>query len=391
MRSSSPGVLFLGILAVLFGLIAAYGAKKYLQDQQVAAPAPAEPAAETTVAVPLALRDLPEGRTVALGDFTTVQLTEQQIRELNLPAGFMSRSSQIIGRTLRSPVPKSQAFLPEAFFPDGIGPNIARRLGPGERAVSIPFDDSASQAGLITPGATVDVLFRTTADAEQMVPEATMTLLEQVQVLAVDREIEEGATTAVSGRGASQRTVTLAVTPLQARALKVVEERGTLTLVLRGSEEMRLVSTVEREPELAREEPVVTSVGDMLSGPENLTSQDSEARVGGDDETPLTLSKLLGIRETGQPHKLEIYRRGHLTTVIYGDEGRRVIQETPYGMPVAERPRAASAAGVSQRVPAATPAATDSAAADAQPCGCGSATVTTSALFRQGGPQSSGL
>ena len=389
MRSSSPGILFLGILAVLFGLIGAYGAKKYLEQPQV--PPPPTPVAETTITVPLAIRDLPEGRSIALGDFTTVRLTEQQVRDMNLPEGFMTRSSQIIGRTLRSAVLKSQAFQPEAFLPDGIGPNIASRLGRGERAVSIRCDDSASQAGLITPGAMVDVLFRTTADAAQMLPEATMTLLDNVQVLAVDRETEDGATPMNANGQPSGRTVTLAVTPLQARALQVVEDRGTLSLVLRGGSEDRLVSTVTSEsdpqpeseplPEAAGEEPPA-DVDELLSV--------AEADASSSNQAPLTLAQLLGIREAGQPQKMEIYRRGQRTTVIYGTEGRTVIQETPYGMPIAEQPRALQVQGVSQHVPA-TPAPRDSAAADKKSCGCGATAGTTSALLGQRVARASGL
>ena len=63
MRSSSPGILFLGILAVLFGLIGAYGAKKYLEQQQVTPPPPTL-AAETTITVPL---ELPAKRPVSAG------------------------------------------------------------------------------------------------------------------------------------------------------------------------------------------------------------------------------------------------------------------------------------------------------------------------------------
>jgi pilus assembly protein CpaB len=390
MRSSSPGIIFLGILAVLFGLIGAHGAKKYLQDQQVAAP-PATPVAETTVTVPLAIRDLPEGRTIALGDFTTVRLTEEQIRDMNLPTSFMTKSSQILGRTLRTSVLKSQAFQPETFFPDGIGPNVASRLGPGERAVSVPFDDSASQAGLVTPGATVDVLFRTIADTEQLLPEATMTLLEAVKVLAVDRETEEGATPVTERGRSAQRTVTLAVTPLQAQALKVVEDRGTLTLVLRGMEGRQLVGVPEPEPLPVRGEQATDDVEDLLSRAEENARPAAEGNLTGNDLAPMTLAQLLGIRNTSKPQKLEIYRRGQLTTVIYGDEGRTVIQETPYGMPVAERPRSVEAQGVSHRHPSASPAPDDSAAADNRPCGCGSTAVTTSALVRQRVALSAGL
>ena len=88
MRSSSPGILFLGILAVLFGLVGAYGVKKHLETNEVQ-PAAAPPA-EPMLTVPLAIRDLAEGRKITNGDFTTVALTESQAADMQLPVGVMT-------------------------------------------------------------------------------------------------------------------------------------------------------------------------------------------------------------------------------------------------------------------------------------------------------------
>jgi pilus assembly protein CpaB len=301
----SPGALILGILAVLFGLIGAHGAKKYFEEQKPEVQPVAQPQV-TYVTVPLAIRELPEGRTVTVGDITTAKLTKEQIATMALPDSFMNRASEIIGRTLREPVSRSQPFQPTDFYPDGVGPSVADRLDMGERAVTIPYEGVASEAGLVTPGVFVDVLFRTIADAEQMIPETTVTLLENVKVLAVGRETFEGAV-AGSDEEITQGSVTLAVSPLQARALKVVEERGTVTLALRGTDDM----------------PKMTDTG------------------------PNTLHELLGLREADPPFRTEIYRGGRLTTVIHGADGPQYIEQTPYGMPVAETPQQADTPEVS--------------------------------------------
>jgi hypothetical protein len=218
-----------------------------------------------------------------------------------------------------------------------------------------------------------------------------MTLLDNVQVLAVDRETEDGATPVNTSGRSSGRTVTLAVTPLQARALQVVEDRGTLSLVLRGGSADQLVSTVtsESDPE-PESEPLPEAADDELPADVDELLFVAEADASSSNQAPLTLAQLLGIREAGQPQKMEIYRRGQRTTVIYGTEGRTVIQETPYGMPVAEQPRALNVQGVSQHVPA-TPALRDSAAADKKSCGCGATAGTTSALMGQQVARASGL
>jgi Flp pilus assembly protein CpaB len=170
------------------------------------------------------------------------------------------------------------------------------------------YEGVASEAGLVTPGVFVDVLFRTHADPGQMIPETTVTLLENVKVLAVGRETFDGAV-AGADEGMSQGSVTLAVTPVQARALTVVEERGTVTLALRGSDET----------------PVATNSG------------------------PSTLHELLGLREADPPFRTEIYRGGRLTTVIHGEDGPHYVEQTPYGLPVAESPQEARPAEVSSQ------------------------------------------
>jgi Flp pilus assembly protein CpaB len=285
----SPGTLILGIFAVLFGLVGAYAAKKYLQEQtpQVTEEAAAQQQAYT---VPVALADLPAGRTITLGDLMVERLSYEEIRRRGLPNSFMSKSSEIIGRTLKEPVRRGFAFEPTVFYPQGIAPNLADRLAPGERAVTIAFTGSAAAAGLITPGVNVDVLFRTLGDRSGL-PETTVTLLEHVNVLAVGKEMFEGA----NGSGGGKfRTVTLAVNPLQARALKVVEDRGTMTLVLRNGDDA------------------------------------DSADVPG----PTTLPELLGIRRTDRPFRTEYYRRGRLTTIYHGNGSPKYEHEAPYGMPV---------------------------------------------------------
>jgi Flp pilus assembly protein CpaB len=202
----------------------------------------------------------------------------------------MGRSHEILGRTLRTSVARGQVFLINSLYAAGLGPSLADRLKPGERAVTVPFTGDEARAGLISPGAHVDVVFRTDANSRERVPETTLTLLENVRVLAVGQETFEGTVGSLDAQG----TVTLAVTPVQARALGVVEGRGTLTLHLRNGDDSYAAGSA----------------------------------------APSTMDDLLGIR-SNQPFETQIYRRGRLTRVIHGDGSPRYIHETPFGMPVA--------------------------------------------------------
>ncbi|NLX97700.1 MAG: Flp pilus assembly protein CpaB [Rhodopirellula sp.] len=306
-KKASPGILILGIFAVLFGLLGAYAAKKHLQAKAPEVVAAAAPQVEKWT-VPTAVADLPANRTITQSDLLVLQPTREELGKMPLPPTWMNRTSQIIGRTLRQPVPKGQAFEPALFYPEGIGPDVASQLAAGERAMTIPFEGCPAEAGLITPGAHVDILFRTSTGTAGPSADTTVTLLEDVRVLAIDRQTLDGA---APGEKKSGATVTLAVSPMQTRALKVVEGRGSLTLALRSGDD----------------------------------------RLPANSDGPRTLDDLLGVQQE-KPFTTEIYRRGHLTTVSYLEGKRQVIYEdTPYGMPVAKEPRLPSSPDLTQSGP----------------------------------------
>ena len=291
MKNLSPGTLILGIFAVLFGLVGAYAVKSHLQ----AKPEPAPPAPIRQLTVPLASVDLTPGRTITMGDVVVARMTRDEIKKRNLPADFMTYVGQVIGRTLREPIGKGDAFLISSFYPEGLGPDVADRLAAGYRAVTIPVADESTEVGLISPGASVDVLFRSLPDPSKRLPETTVTLLESVDVLAVGSQTFEGARSDSSGNRRRQDIpVTLAVTPKQAGALKVVEGRGSVSLVLRGGKDMEMA----------------------------------------ENPTPQTLAGLLGLSIPKKPFATEIYRRGSLTTTVFEEDGPTVVQASADLLPV---------------------------------------------------------
>lgn len=263
----SAGTIIVGLFAVMFGLTGAYAAKKYFEPQQVAQIPPRVP---PPAAVPLASTDLVVGRQVTLGDIMLVRLTPKQIKERNLPPEYMTSAQQIIGRVLRVPLKKGEAFETSALYPEGMSPSLADRLKPGYRAVTIPVKQDVgvgSVSGFTVPGTMVDVLFRINRDTEgQPIPETTFMLLNNAEVLATGPNSVPG--------GANKNlpfNVTLAVTPEQANRLKVVEGRGELSLVLRSTADNELadmgqgltldnVLGLPKKPEVVVAQPFVTEI-----------------------------------------------------------------------------------------------------------------------------------
>lgn len=230
MSRISPGTIIVGIFAILFGLVGAYTVREYLTQTQEPVVVAEEPEAPQVFQIPVASIDLKSGRPLNVSDVVILRLTREQLAEKDLPENYMTNPRQIFDRILIGPLKQGEAFLTTQFYPLGMGPNVADRLKPGFRAMTIPIANPTTVAGFVSPGSLVDVLFRTFPNAQGELLETTVTLLENVEILALGLNQVTGANTA----GRSQNTVTLAVTPHQANALKVVEQRGELSLVLRG-------------------------------------------------------------------------------------------------------------------------------------------------------------
>jgi len=321
MKNLNPGTLILGIFAMLFGLTGAYAVKQHLQKAPPEPPKP--PRAEI---VPMAGADLPRGRTVTLGDVMLVKMTPAEMEKRNLPPLMMMNPKQIIGRTLREAVKKGDAFQITSFYPEGTGPSVAEALKPGCRAVTIELEANSGDIAMIQPSTIVDVIFRTRADKTEQIPEATVTLLEAVEVLALGYQQMEGSVVRPDpSRGQQSCQVTLAVTPEQAKTLKTVEGRGTISLVVRNQ-------------------------------------KDSEVAARGSAQT---LSGLLNLPQPEAPFVTQIYRGGKLTKMEFQNGQTKV---TPPVI-VAAIPTIAADNGSESEVEAAAGAA-EGDRGDKSSCGC---------------------
>ena len=100
---------------------------------------------------------------------------------------WMIDPEQVSGRTIEQPIKRGEPFLTTSMYLEGTRPDISKKLKPGFRAFT--FEIPRVLAGGISSGSMVDVIFRTDArEAEGDTlasPEATMTLIQGVEVLEV--------------------------------------------------------------------------------------------------------------------------------------------------------------------------------------------------------------
>jgi pilus assembly protein CpaB len=175
-------------------------------------------------------------------------------RELFIKKGSTNLSSNY-GATVRKFVKKGELLTYALVVKSGEPGFLASVLRPGMRAVAIPTNAVASNAGLVSAGDRVDVILglsgkgnHAAASSPQesdttsvKAPElASQTLITNVRVLALNNVAHSGLQVRSDHvehpkeKDPYLETVTLEVTPKQAEQLAVAREIGTLQLALRS-------------------------------------------------------------------------------------------------------------------------------------------------------------
>ena len=231
MRRITPATVTVGVLFAFVGLVGAYVVKDGLR----AKPLP------LVNNVMVAAADLPAGTVLTANDVGRTNLPRNMV-----PAGTVMDRQSLVGRRLREPVKGLQPFTGNLFYAPGAGPTLSTRLKPGFRAVTIEAAPaSAGLGGLARPGDVVDVLLTLNPDSNSRVrTKTTLTLLQAVEVLAVDGSVDR--VSAKLDQSNSIQTVTLAVTPSAANALVLAKGQGQLQLALRLADEQPGAETPER-------------------------------------------------------------------------------------------------------------------------------------------------
>jgi pilus assembly protein CpaB len=143
--------------------------------------------------------------------------------------------AQFAGAVVRQPLAAGQPVTGTALVKPGERGFLAAVLEPGMRAISVPVDEAAGNAGLVFPGDRVDLILTQTIGVDgdpagsRRVSE---TVLRDLRVIAMGRRLGGGGDEAASGQPA--RTATLEATPEAVERIALVAELGKLALSLRS-------------------------------------------------------------------------------------------------------------------------------------------------------------
>ncbi|GIX03949.1 MAG: hypothetical protein KatS3mg113_0955 [Planctomycetaceae bacterium] len=386
MARISSGTMTVVIFAILIGLGGAFIIRQELAKPQATPPAKRP----TPIVVPVASMDLEPGQKLTIHEIALLTYSPEKYAESRYSKlTYMRNPQQIIGRTLKMGLRKGEVFSPEFLYPEGYGPGISERLQAGYRAVTVPVENIGAVQGFARPGTWVDVLFRSKAEGRR--PELTFTLLERVEVLAINESLLPNQMVDTKTVG----SVTLAVTPSQARVLKVVEGRGELSLALRNPDDTldlapyevtqrgdawpgrhllpgtlamnigwerishsEATGRVERGYDLIdrshSERERIERERERASREENKEKNRIDEILGSSRER-LTLDDLLGLGREPTKRKMEIFLGPAKTVLEFEDAEEAVLFAPPTGTSSSVRPPVAD---IPRNAPLSSPAAT---------------------------------
>ncbi len=149
-------------------------------------------------------------------------------------ASFVRKSSGLTpasiveGTVARAPMVEGEPITYTKIVKSEGAGFMAATLAPGMRAISISVSVVSIAGGFVLPNNRVDVLLTSATDDSKR--GASKIILSNVRVLAIDQSSDDKNQKAVS----EVKTVTLELTPGQARTVAMAQATGTLSLALRS-------------------------------------------------------------------------------------------------------------------------------------------------------------
>lgn len=203
------------------------------------------------VEVVKAAREIPVGTPL-----TDEMVKSELVPEKFLPPNFILKQDITVfyGQPLAVKVQKDKMILTSDFAVSEVARDLSSKIPAGERALSVPVDTISGVSSLLQPGDRVDILgtFPVTSK-EEVIEEAegassvgyvTMTLLQNVTLLAVGQQFSDVASEQQQRQQYS--AVTMSVTVDEAELLTIAQTRGKLMLLLRNRDDVEVTRVSKR-------------------------------------------------------------------------------------------------------------------------------------------------
>src|SRR4029453_12938217 len=211
------------VVAVFFGLIAAYGIYNFLSYQQKEADVLRAANQEIVVAA----QDIAPGTTLNDEAIKKGVIKTTPWPKSSIPAGAFSSQQQIVGKVNRVKILANEPILESRLAGEGAGLTV--RLEAGKRALALRVDEIVGVSGFIVPDDRVDIILTTTPQGASGDVKISKIVLQNKRVLSVAQSTEQK-----DGKPQLARSITLEVTPEEAEKLSLASQEGQIVLALCG-------------------------------------------------------------------------------------------------------------------------------------------------------------
>lgn len=190
---------------------------------------------EANVPVVIAAKDLAQGTTLGEPHVTVFEVPPHFV-----PSTTFTRAEDVYGRVPKERILKHEFIRQERLANAEEGTGLNAIIPRGMRALPINITNGSAVSGFVNPGNYVDVLVSVRDNQGKGLEQKTLTLLQAVQVLAVDNRVGDGATV---NTGRQAPSVTLALTPEDSLKMTHSVREAMVTLTLRNDIDVTQVET----------------------------------------------------------------------------------------------------------------------------------------------------
>ena len=249
MKRISPATVTFGVMAVVLGLVAAYIVKQALHKPEVvkATPPPPTPApVDPGVQVIFARNNIPKSGKLLAADMMVAYVP----RNSKAAKGTFANLNIAEGRITKQAIKAGQAIREEYLLDIGEAlPDLAERLPPGLRAVTIGVQGAEAGGKRLGEGDYVDISMTVEGTHPEIGEVATRTLMRNVLVVdaMAGRPFIRGVNNRVQRDVSS---ITVAVKPAEANKLMVAQKTGILSV--------NLVAAADLNAEPVNQDDIIT-------------------------------------------------------------------------------------------------------------------------------------
>jgi len=219
-------ILITIVCSIAAGIIAVLLVNHYIKKQERAIFKGME-----LVSVLAVKKDVPAGTKLTAGVLASRKMPQKYVHG---NAVDPKDANLVIGQVLNFPLKRGDPVLWTDLKEESgrLSLGLAGTITKGERALTIPVSTTSGVAGLLKPNDHIDILC--TVRSQETGEEATLTLLQNLSILATGSRLAGERTGKKTGYG----TLTLLVTLEEAELLVFAQKKGELVALLRNPEDI---------------------------------------------------------------------------------------------------------------------------------------------------------